>query len=94
MIYNILNSLNWCPNEPAGRKEETEMATDMKRFTISLTKDMEIQLDRLKQAKYYNTTKNKMIQDLICLGLESIQHKTDASGQQGTSAANGTRAEP
>lgn len=56
--------------------------------------DMEIQLDRLKQAKYYNTTKNKMIQDLICLGLESIQHKTDASGQQGTSAANGTRAEP
>ena len=40
------------------------MATDMKRFTISVTDEMEIQLDRMKQAKYYKTTKNKMIQDL------------------------------
>ncbi len=49
------------------------MATDMKRFTISVTKDMETDLDMLKQAKYYNTTKNKMIQDLIILGLEIMK---------------------
>lgn len=71
------------------------MATNMKRFTIGLTKDMELQLDRLKQEKYYNTTQNKMIQDLICLGLESMkQHKMDVSGQQEKSTTNNTRAKP
>lgn len=49
------------------------MATDMKRFTISVTKQMEADLDRLKQKKYYNTTKNKMIQDLIILGIEVMK---------------------
>lgn len=66
------------------------MATDMKRFTISLTKDMEVRLDRLKQAKYYNTTRNRMIQDLICLGLESMQKKTDSTGQPDGSGKTGT----
>lgn len=49
------------------------MATDMKRFTISVTKQMETDLDKIKQEKYYNTTKNKMIQDLIVLGLEVMK---------------------
>ena len=66
------------------------MATDMKRFTISLTKDMEARLDRLKQAKYYNTTRNRMIQDLICLGLESMQKKMDSTGQPDGSGKAGT----
>lgn len=70
------------------------MATDMKRFTISITKDMEIQLDRMKQSKYYNTTRNKMIQDLICLGLESMQQKMDEIGQVNVSARTEPRAEP
>lgn len=70
------------------------MATTMKRFTISITKDMEIQLDRMKQSKYYNTTRNRMIQDLICLGLETMQQKMDAIGQINTSAGNEARAEP
>lgn len=70
------------------------MATNMKRFTIGLTKDMELQLDRLKQEKYYNTTQNKMIQDLICLGLESMKHEPNVSGQRDSSTANSTRAEP
>lgn len=70
------------------------MATTMKRFTISITKDMEIQLDRMKQSKYYNTTRNKMIQDLICLGLESMQQKMNAIGQINSSAGNEPRAEP
>ena len=61
------------------------MATDMKRFTISVTDEMEIQLDRMKQAKYYKTTKNKMIQDLICLGLEVMQKELDSANSEGTS---------
>ena len=48
------------------------MATSMKRFTISVTDDMDRKLDRMKQVKYYNTTRNKMIQDLIMLGLETM----------------------
>lgn len=68
------------------------MATDMKRFTISVTDEMEIQLDRMKQAKYYKTTKNKMIQDLICLGLEVMQKELDSANSEGTS--NTPRADP
>ena len=49
------------------------MATDMKRFTISLTKEMEADLDKLKQAKYYKTTQNTMIQDLVILGIEVMK---------------------
>ena len=49
------------------------MATDMKRFTISLTKEMEADLDKLKQAKYYKTTQNRMIQDLVIIGLEVMK---------------------
>ena len=49
------------------------MATNMKRFTISVPKEMEADLDMIKQAKYYNTTKNKMIQDLIILGLKAMK---------------------
>lgn len=68
------------------------MATDMKRFTISVTDEMEIQLDRMKQAKYYKTTKNKMIQDLICLGLEVMQKELDSANSEGTS--NTPKADP
>ena len=49
------------------------MATDMKRQTISLTEDMEARLDRVKQAKYYNTSRSKMLQDLICMGLDVME---------------------
>ena len=55
------------------------MATDMKRFTISVTKQMETDLDKIKQEKYYNTTKNKMIQDLIVLGLEVMKKEKNES---------------
>lgn len=53
------------------------MATDMKRFTISVTDEMDIRLDRLKQARYYNVTRNKMIQDLIVIGLDVIQKEME-----------------
>lgn len=68
------------------------MATDMKRFTISVTDEMEVQLDRMKQIKYYNTTRNKMIQDLICVGLETMQKELGLSKDEGLS--NNPRAQP
>ncbi len=53
------------------------MATNMLRFTISVDDDTAVKLDKLKQLKYYNTTRSKMVQDLIALGLESIQKEVD-----------------
>lgn len=44
------------------------MATILKRFTISVTPDMEIELDALKREKFYNTSQNEMIRYLINLG--------------------------
>lgn len=49
------------------------MATKNLRFTVSVDDDIAIRLDKLKQAKYYNTTRSKMVQDLIALGLETMQ---------------------
>lgn len=68
------------------------MSTDMKRFTISVTDEMEVQLDRMKQIKYYNTTRNKMIQDLICVGLVTMQKELGLLNDEG--ASNKPRAEP
>lgn len=59
------------------------MATDMKRFTISVTDEMDRRLDRMKQAKFYNTTRNKMIQELIILGLDSMQKKMEMERKKG-----------
>lgn len=53
------------------------MATGMNRFTISVTDEMGVQLDGIKQARYYNTTKNKMIQDLIKLGIGEMNKQIE-----------------
>ena len=45
------------------------------RLTISLPNDMEERLDCIKQIKYYNTSKNKMLQDLICIGLDVMEEQ-------------------
>lgn len=66
--------------------------TTMTRFTISITKDMEEKLDLLKQAKYYNDTRNKMVQDLICIGLETMQTEIESIGKIRNSTD--TRADP
>ena len=36
-----------------------------------------VQLDGIKQARYYNTTKNKMIQDLIMLGITEMKQEIE-----------------
>ena len=78
--------MKWCMKCTTKKeKGEGEMATDMKRFTISVTDDMAIQLDRMKQMKYYNTSQNKMIQDLLCVGLEAMQKELGLLNDEGTS---------
>lgn len=49
------------------------MATDLKRFTISITPDMETELDSAKKKRYYRGTQNDMIRDLISRGLASLK---------------------
>lgn len=51
------------------------MATDLKRFTISITKNMERSLDNLKKEFYYKDNRNTMIRDLIIRGLESLERE-------------------
>lgn len=63
-----------------------------KRFTISITDEIAIQLDRMKQAKYYNTSQNKMVQDLIRVGLETMQKELESVSKEETSHA--PRVEP
>lgn len=46
------------------------MATELKRFTISVTPEMESRLDKVKQLYYYKDTQNDMIRELIKKGLQ------------------------
>ncbi len=48
------------------------MVTNMKRFTVSVTPDIEQSLDKLKKEQFYNTTQSEMVRYLIKLGLRSI----------------------
>lgn len=63
------------------------MATDLKRFTISITPKMETDLDAVKQRLYYKDTRNAMIRDLIIRGLEALEaeNKTQEKNQGGCS---------
>lgn len=58
------------------------MATDLKRFTISVTPSMEAELDLAKKERYYRGTQNDMIRDLINRGLASLKDESKTvSGQ-------------
>lgn len=48
------------------------MATDLKRFSISVTAEMEQALDDAKRKAYYNQSQTDMIRDLIERGLASL----------------------
>jgi len=45
------------------------MATNMKRFTISITPEMDATLAQLKKEVYYDRTRSEMIRDIIMRGL-------------------------
>ena len=48
------------------------MATELKRFTISITPTMEVVLDKAKKNCYYKDTQSEMIRDLINRGLKTL----------------------
>lgn len=51
------------------------MPTDMKRFTVSITKEMEKDLSDQKKETYYANTQSEMIRDLIRRGLEDLKRE-------------------
>lgn len=66
------------------------MATNNLRFTVSIDPETAVKLDRLKQIKYYNTTRSQMVQDLIALGLKKVQKEYDLDNP----VENAIRAKP
>lgn len=52
------------------------MATDLRRFTISVTPGMEAELDSVKKEYYHRGTQNEMIRDLIIRGLASLKEES------------------
>lgn len=59
------------------------MAANVKRFTISVTSDMEAKLDAAKKEYYYRGTHNDMIRDLISRGLDSLKEKPQEEDEHG-----------
>lgn len=58
------------------------MATELKRFTISITPKMEADLDLAKQRRYYRNTQNDMIRDLIIRGLAALNAEDAENGKR------------
>lgn len=58
------------------------MATELKRFTISVTPSMEAELDSAKKERYYRGTRNDMIRDLINRGLASLKDESRNEAKQ------------
>ena len=54
------------------------MATDLHRFTISITPDMETALDAVKKELFYKSTQNEMIRNLIARGLDDLKREQAA----------------
>lgn len=54
-----------------------EMATKLKRFTISVTPNMEVGLDSVKKEYFYNTTQTEMIRELIIRGLDTLMNDSE-----------------
>lgn len=56
------------------------MAANIKRFTISITPSMEMDLKLVKKECYCKDTQNDMLRDLIVRGLASLQSGTEEAG--------------
>ena len=55
------------------------MSTELKRFTISITPEIESKMDSLKQRLYYRNTRSTMIRDLLLRGLASFEAEEEAA---------------
>ncbi len=53
------------------------MATTRKRFTISITPDIEADLDITKKEYFYKDTQNEMIRALIIKGLNVLKAENE-----------------
>ena len=51
------------------------MSTDMNRFILSLTPELEAEANELKKSEFFNKSKAEMYRYLISLGLESVKDK-------------------
>ena len=51
------------------------MSTEFKRFTVSVTPELEKKLDKAKKERYYNQPQSQMVRDLIARGLAAIEHE-------------------
>lgn len=58
------------------------MATTLRRFTISITPSMDADLDAAKKERYYKSTQNDMIRDLISRGLEALKAENEAENDE------------
>lgn len=56
------------------------MAAGLKRFTISVTPGLAVELKLVKKERYCKDTQNEMIRDLIVRGLASLQSETVEPG--------------
>ena len=58
------------------------MATDLKRFTISITPSIEADLDAAKKEHYYKSTQSDMIRDLISRGLAALKAENEVENRK------------
>ena len=58
------------------------MATTLRRVTISITPSMDADLDAAKKERYYKSTQNDMIRDLISRGLEALKAENEAENDE------------
>ena len=56
-------------------KGDKNVATDLKCFTISITDELEMDLNEEKKETYYAETQSEMVRDLIARGLVALRAK-------------------
>ncbi|MBQ7119851.1 MAG: ribbon-helix-helix protein, CopG family [Oscillospiraceae bacterium] len=60
------------------------MSLDVRRFTVSVTPELDRRLDDLKRSRYWHTTQSEMIRDLISLGLLHFEGYTEETKETAT----------
>lgn len=70
---NHYNEANLFGSVNHSMKEGRQMATKLRRFTVSVTPEIEVDLNSIKQEYFYNDTRAEMIRELIKRGLTSYK---------------------
>lgn len=58
------------------------MATELRRFTVSITPHLQVGLDAAKKEVYYKDTQAAMIRDLIARGLDTLDALKTENGEE------------